>query len=545
MRIALLILAIPAAVLAAPPANDHFAARLTLTGTVPTTTGTNVEATEEPGEDLRNGLFAATVWWKWTAPATDWVRITTAGSSFDTVLQISTGTTVDAQTLVAFNDQAPASGGAATSSVTFMATQGTEYNIAVGGWDFFGAETGDIMLRITQSLSVMPPYFPATLTFSPSPVDVTAAAVQVTASFTIHASTSGITGVAGAGFGWEDSGGDGEFIGPPVSWEGSQPNTVRQQVFTAPRYVEPGPKTVWFKVVPASGPALIFSGPEGGSGYALPPAAAQSVTVVNSGPSDVEAPLLTSFSIAPLNVDVTAAPATLQISAVLSDTPAGVQSVEVELNPNNGVRKLLALLTLSSGTPQAGTWTGSIDVPQNYPTANYAVLVRATDVALNDHTWGTFGSTEMPGGDLDVAIIGGGAYEKWAYSSWFDPGDPLAAPEDDANGDGVPNLLCYAFGMDPFVSAASTGALPLVELTGTGAARKLRLTWLRRKASTNSGLTYLPEFGSNTAAVWETVTGGTATSVDGTFERVVVEDTATTGTESTRFGRVKVVYGAQ
>ncbi len=545
MRLALFTFLFPAAALAAPPANDNFAARQVLTGAIANSSGTNVEATEEAGEDLRNGLFAATVWWKWTAPASEWVRVTTEGSSFDTVVQISTGTAVDAQTLVAFNDQAPGGTGAVTSSVTFQAVEGTEYNIAVGGWDFFGAETGDITLRVIQSLSVLPPYFPATLSFNPSPVDVTAAAVQVTASFTIHATSNTFNGTAGAGFGWEESGGNGDFAGPPAAWDGSQPNAVREQIFTAPRFLEPGAKTVWFKVVPSAGTPLIFSGPEGGSGYALPPAAAQTLTIVNNGSNDIEPPLLSSFTITPQNVDVTAAPADLQISAVLADAPAGVQSVEIELNPNNGVRLLRALLTLNSGTPQSGTWTGTVAVPQNYPTANYAVLVRATDVAQNDHTWGTFGSTEMPGGDVDVAILGGGAYERWAYSGWFDPGDPLAGPNDDANGDGVPNLLCYAFGISPFVSAAGTGSLPLVELTGSGGARKLRITYLRRKASTNSGLTYLPQFSSGTAGVWETVAGGTDESVDTTFERIVVEDTVTVDAEIKRFGRVKVGYGTQ
>jgi len=545
MRSSLFLAITAAAVSAAPPANDNFAGRPALTGAAVSTTGTNVDATAEPGENLRNGLFAATVWWKWTAPAGGWVRVTTAGSSFDTVLQISTGAAVNAQTAVAFNDQAPLSGGAATSSVTFQAAAGTEYNIAVGGWDFFGAEMGDLALQITSGAAATPPYFPATLSFNPSPVDVTSAAVTVTASFTMQTTVPGNTGTAGAGFGWEESGGDGPFAGPPAAWDGSQPDSVRQQVFTAPRFLEPGPKTVWFKVIPAAGPAITFSGPDGGSGYALPPAAAQTLTVINNGLDDSEHPVLTSFSITPPNVDVTAAPATLQISAVFTDTPAGVQSVEVELNPNNGVRKMTALLTLHAGTAQSGTWTGTITVPRNYPTGNYAVLVRAADVAQNDHSWGTFGSTEMPGGDVFVSLLGGGAYETWAYSAWFDPGDPLAGPADDANGDGVTNLLCYAFGLSPFVSAAGTGALPQAELTGTGAARKLRITWLRRKASTNSGLTYLPQFSSATAGVWETVTGGTATSVDATFERVVVEDTVTVGAERKRFGRVKVASGAQ
>lgn len=526
---------------AAPPVNDNFAARIVLTGTAVTTTGTNVDATSEPGENLRNGLFDATVWWSWTAPASGWVRVDTEESSFDTVMQISTGATVGAQTVVAFNDQGPQRVSPDASSITFPATAGTAYHIAVGGWDFGIVDEGTIALHITTGVAAAPPYAPATLTLTPATANVTSAAVPVTASFTVQAASAASHGFAGVGFGWEDNNGDGDFAGAPASWDGSSPGSAGQQSFTAPRYLAPDDFQVWFKIVPnVPGPTLIFSGPDGGSGYALPPAATQVLVVINTGPVDEESPVLTAFSITPASVDVTTAPAPLQISATFTDAPAGVTEVEVLLESNSGVRSLQALLTLTAGTAQAGTWTGSIVVPKGYPTDNYTVYVWAVDDGDNDHSWGTYGRTEIPGGDVDVAVVGGGAYETWAYTYWFDPGDPNAGPADDANGDGMLNLLSYAFDLNPHQPRLSAGSLPLVELTGTGAARKLRLTYLRRKAATNSGLTYLPQFSSGTSGVWETVTGGTATSVNSTFERVVVEDTVTVGTEARRFARVKV-----
>ena len=161
----------------AAPVNDNFAARLSLAGSSASATGTNEAATVEAGEDTRLGLFGATVWWSWVAPASGWARVDTGGSTFDTVLQISTGATVGTQTPQGFNDQSPDFSMVDASSVTFMVTAGTVYNIAVGGWDSFGADEGDIALHITSGTAAKPAFFPATLMLTPPSADITSAAV--------------------------------------------------------------------------------------------------------------------------------------------------------------------------------------------------------------------------------------------------------------------------------------------------------------------------------------------------------------------------------
>ena len=95
------LLALPAAATAAPPPNDNFANAIALPGTVPaSTTGTNVEATFETGEVVPlYEVNAASVWWSWTAPATQNVTLSLCGSDFDTVLGVFTGTAVDAARL--------------------------------------------------------------------------------------------------------------------------------------------------------------------------------------------------------------------------------------------------------------------------------------------------------------------------------------------------------------------------------------------------------------------------------------------------------------
>ena len=79
---------------AAAPANDNFANRIALNGAVVTTTGANGGATSEAGEPFHyttgqtNGGHS--VWWSWTSPTNGQTTITTAGSSYDTVLAIYT-----------------------------------------------------------------------------------------------------------------------------------------------------------------------------------------------------------------------------------------------------------------------------------------------------------------------------------------------------------------------------------------------------------------------------------------------------------------------
>ena len=119
---------------AKPPANDDFANTIFL-GTLPfNTTGTNENATEEPGE-LNLDFTGATVWWFFNAPGDGTVTIDTFGSDFDTVLHIYDGFFPGASpgdlNFLAENDQA---GGTNQSQVTFPVTAGSCYEVRVGGY---------------------------------------------------------------------------------------------------------------------------------------------------------------------------------------------------------------------------------------------------------------------------------------------------------------------------------------------------------------------------------------------------------------------------
>ncbi|MCA1621345.1 MAG: M12 family metallo-peptidase [Acidobacteria bacterium] len=112
------------------PANDNFASAQVITGSIGTVLGTNAAATKEAGEPAHGGNSGgASVWYRWQAPSSGSVTITTAGSGFDTLLGVYTGSSVGALTLIAGNDD-DLTLSSLTSRVTFNAVGGTTYRAA-------------------------------------------------------------------------------------------------------------------------------------------------------------------------------------------------------------------------------------------------------------------------------------------------------------------------------------------------------------------------------------------------------------------------------
>src|SRR6185295_3873257 len=101
-----------------PPPNDNFTSAQTITGCSGSVNGTNVSSTKESGEpDHASNGGTHSVWYQWQAPATSSVTITTAGSNYDTVLGVYTGSAVNALSLIGQNDDVD-SGNVVSSSVT-------------------------------------------------------------------------------------------------------------------------------------------------------------------------------------------------------------------------------------------------------------------------------------------------------------------------------------------------------------------------------------------------------------------------------------------
>jgi len=116
----------------------------------------------------------------------------------------------------------------------------------------------------------------------------------------------------------------------------------------------------------------------------------------------------------------------------------------------------------------------------------------------------------------------------------------------DFDGDGIVNMLEYAFHLDPIFNEqktleADTGyrGLPLVRKEVIEDEERLTIEFLRRKNSNGAALTYTHEFSSDLGE-WETVGTVNVTSINERWERVKVVDAVTREQSPSRFGRVRV-----
>ena len=137
------------AVVSGAPANNNFLSATLLTGSSAFRIDSNVGATGEFGEPYHDGNQpAASIWYRWTAPADGLVTISAAGSSFDTVLALYRGTSLTSLVAIKSNDDA---GNLYTSEVRAIVYAGTSYRIAVDG--FLGdMGTVDISLNLRSDL---------------------------------------------------------------------------------------------------------------------------------------------------------------------------------------------------------------------------------------------------------------------------------------------------------------------------------------------------------------------------------------------------------
>jgi subtilisin family serine protease len=124
------------------PGNDDFSAREPIAAGVTTVSGSNRNATSEPGEPSHTyGAGTQTVWWQWVAPETATVTLSTLGSNFDTILAVFTGSSLGGLALIGANDDSSG----LQSAVQFAAQAGTTYAIQVNG---YSTASGDIQLNL-------------------------------------------------------------------------------------------------------------------------------------------------------------------------------------------------------------------------------------------------------------------------------------------------------------------------------------------------------------------------------------------------------------
>ena len=189
------------------------------------------------------------------------------------------------------------------------------------------------------------------------------------------------------------------------------------------------------------------------------------------------------------------------------------------------------------------TFTQIPDQGTNVPTSFYSTRVAARQSWIESVTKQSF------------ATIPPESYQSW-LSLYFAPdqiADPAATGSTaDADGDGVPNLLEFAFNLDPTYAeplpmVADTGlrGLPLIRPEAVSATEvRLTVEYVRRTAASHSGIVYSVQWTSSLAldsAGWNT--GGTesVTPINARWERVKATDSVAVGSGApARFARVAV-----
>lgn len=137
--------------------------------------------------------------------------------------------------------------------------------------------------------------------------------------------------------------------------------------------------------------------------------------------------------------------------------------------------------------------------------------------------------------DLAVTARYQSPYAAWAAGRSLAGTDAEATADPD--GDGLPNLLEYALGLDPIQNTGEVGK-PVVSRSGDA----LTLTYIRRIEAPD--LTYLVEVSSD-LVIWDSGTDAieqvSVTTLDATRQEIVVRDRTSLSSSPKRFIRLRVV----
>jgi hypothetical protein len=149
-----------------PPANDAFANAQTVSGSTVSVGGTTRYATREVSEpdhstdtDGASWLGDHSVWYRWTAPTSGSTTIDSCTANIDSILAVYTGSALTSLSRVADNNNGCPSGWG--SKVSFNATAGTNYRIAVG--DAGGLRESTFTLKLVTADTTPPKVLNSTI----------------------------------------------------------------------------------------------------------------------------------------------------------------------------------------------------------------------------------------------------------------------------------------------------------------------------------------------------------------------------------------------
>ena len=369
-----------------PPPNDDFANAVTLTTGVSTsgnTDGATLQATEPVPAGVDPIYYSGTSWWAWTAPSSGWYRLSVGGAvDWQQVASVWTGTALNA--LVPVNSTDEWNG---VSELFFQATANTRYPIAIG--NRYGQVGSPVSLNVTSVAG--PPVTNVSLTVSPGVVDVTNAPATVNAVFRLVSTvpiTDGYLNISNA----SESFFDGISFNEAQRTSGTSLDGIYTVPLVLPRSIEPGIYRILGLevryITEASDDNYYYLGES--SMFPFAAGALRTMTVINSGPVDTEAPTVTSVTVTPTTVDVTDGPKTITVTLQITDALSGFSGgqffvLEASHDGSSLDDGFFDSAQRTAGTPHNGTYTVSFTVDQySQPGDFYLRFENLRDAAGNE-----------------------------------------------------------------------------------------------------------------------------------------------------------------
>ena len=252
-----------------------------------------------------------------------------------------------------------------------------------------------------------------------------------------------------------------------------------------------------------------------------------------------------SFSPTSPNV-ATAVPLTVDVRLAGSTIGSGLFTL---YTPSNAVLATTPFsnANLISGFPANGVYRVTLNLPQNSPTGacRWGLIVTFTD-GTKSSAFGWEGLLPLSLSTASSVTLINDSYAAWLTSNGMT--GTTSTRGADYDGDGLKNLVEFAFGCDPKSgisqnlvlsgnSIASVG-LPVIATTGTGDQTRLRVQFVRRL--NDSSVSYTVQF-SDDLVNWSNATNSpNVIGSNASFEVVSVDDDVFVPAKTLRFGRVQV-----
>jgi N-acetylneuraminic acid mutarotase len=128
-------------------------------------------------------------------------------------------------------------------------------------------------------------------------------------------------------------------------------------------------------------------------------------------PEDETPPGALTFAFSPTAVDTRNAAATVQCILGATDAPSGIQTAYCVFESPSG-RRISAPLSLVGGSPNLGTWEGSVSLPRASENGTWRAHLWLLDNAYNAHE---YGPTELAGAGMpsELVVIGPTDGARW------------------------------------------------------------------------------------------------------------------------------------